>query len=263
MIEKAAGRAGWALAAVMVIGACAGAPPRREDRPPTIAGILQEIGEPAVVSAVLRQLPAGAAPDAPFLASIHELSVANAGARALNGVNMLPHLEILDASGNEIDDLTPLSGLKKLRRLSLWSNRLTSADLHALAGLPALEVLDLGGNQLNGLSGLPSPSALQVLSLAGNHVKDLRDLQPLPGLRRLVLDDNALTSLAGVERFPALELLSVKGNRISDLSALSAYPQLGAHLTINLKGNPFQCHDQRDVLASVIQKDVSIAMDCP
>ncbi len=68
--------------------------------------------------------------------------------------------------GNQITDLTPLTGLKSMFYLDLGENQI--ADLTPLAGLPILGVLRLDGNQITDLKPLASLLSLSYLDLSDN-----------------------------------------------------------------------------------------------
>lgn len=92
------------------------------------------------------------------------------------------------AAGKEAD-LNPLSGLSKLRKLTLTGNGIV--NLEPLAGLTDLKVLILyqsrGVHDLNPLSGLKN---LEILDLGGCSVDDLRPLSGLKNLKWIAVPNN-------------------------------------------------------------------------
>jgi len=143
----------------------------------------------------------------------------------LNEGEMLQDLQELDLSFNELhgDVLTPLSGLRRLRKLDL-SNNCVSSIPPDLGGLNSLRDLNLAANDLvqfdqwRALDSLPS---LQVLNLALNRVKRLQDDTAggsgsmFRSLLELDLSDNEFRSheaLLLVQSFPKLHTVYVTGN---------------------------------------------------
>ena len=103
----------------------------------------------------------------------------------------LKELRSLDVSDNEIEDLWPLAGLTALRRLDVSGNRI--ADLEPLAGLPRLEVLVVDANLVTDVGALVHLARLENLGLSDNAVADLEPLADLSLLRRLDLGGNPTT----------------------------------------------------------------------
>lgn len=87
--------------------------------------------------------------------SITLLACPNAGVQSLIGIEALTNLEQIELSGNDIDDLSPLLNLKKLRVLSIRNNKIR--NVNPLFSLPILRFISLQGNpeiscrQLDGL----------------------------------------------------------------------------------------------------------------
>ena len=132
-------------------------------------------------------------------------------------------------------DLTPLSGLVKLKSLSLSGGLAGGqvSDLSPLASLPALEQLDLRGQRVRDLSQVPNPSKLTYLDLWGNRVRDLGDLPSLPRMVHLGLQDNQIvdvTPLAAKFDPATLTTLDLAGNQITDATSLAPLGRNGAKL---------------------------------
>ncbi len=112
----------------------------------------------------------------------------DASARALtqiDSVDSLGGLEDLNLSGNQIEDLAPLRGLKKLVVLDLSHNRIT--NLIPLRGLQKLQFLNLGHNQIKSLDPLLALPELTGLVLTGNKDLELEGLKTMSSLQFLFL----------------------------------------------------------------------------
>jgi len=100
----------------------------------------------------------------------------------------------LDLSGNNITDITLLRHMTGLSMLNLENNNIV--DISPLENLQRLMILGLGHNRISDLTPLGGlGKSLAGLSLAGNPVKDLRQLRPLANLEALDLRGVAITDL--------------------------------------------------------------------
>jgi len=132
----------------------------------------------------------------------------------LNQLSVLSNLHYLQvnlwgnaAKTDPADELMlDLSGLKKMKDISLSGLQLQDSDLAFLEHLPLLESLmiqldPLNGTSLRHLRGLPELNRLYVSGLSDCTGEDLAHLNGLPKLRTLTLSgritDSALASLTG------------------------------------------------------------------
>ena len=102
---------------------------------------------------------------------------------------------------NLIEDLSPLSGLNKLKRLDLSGNRIAGlkknlVDVSSIdtgkSSVSALTHLNLSGNKLRGLSGINYFSNLLNLNVSKNSLIDLQGLSSLKKLLTLNASENQL-----------------------------------------------------------------------
>ena len=100
----------------------------------------------------------------------------------------LTDLTLLNLSGNQLTNVSGLSGLSTLVTLNLNSNQLT--DISPLSGLTALTTLGLGNNQLIDVSPLSGLAALKVLNLMSNKLTNISGLSNLSALTELHLHNN-------------------------------------------------------------------------
>ncbi|CAI0389631.1 unnamed protein product [Linum tenue] len=116
----------------------------------------------------------------------------------LEGLSVLPHLEILDLSFNKftgsilssigaLPSLRTLS-LKQLRVLDLWNNHFAGELPECLSNLTSLQILDLSDNRFTGdisLSPLGSLMSISELRLTYNSFKIPFSLSPFSNLSKL------------------------------------------------------------------------------
>jgi hypothetical protein len=138
------------------------------------------------------------------------------------------HFEALDISGNEIVDLSPLTGLK-LKELKLYDCDLIT-DLSPLQKLP-LEILDISGCDL-----ITNITPLQTIPLKELHlprkVESLSALRGMPLEHLDIADCKKLTDLSPLTDMPLKRLWMVYVP-VEDISALATTQlvQLNANCT--------------------------------
>ena len=181
------------------------------------------------------------------LARLRELRAPLANVADLAGLELAVNLVTLDLSGNEIADVSALSGLGALRAVDLAGNRL--AEVSALAGLAELAALDLSGNGLADVSALSGLAALTELDLSGNRIGDVSPLAGLAALTTLHLDGNAIADVSALGSLDRLSVLVLRGNAVGDISPLLDSGLAGADGYVDLRGNPLGDQQLDHVLA--------------
>ncbi len=172
------------------------------------------------------------------LNKVVQLDASGRGITSLDGIQYLHNLAILNLESNEIQDVSPLSSLKKLHTLNLGNNGITdlqSAHLDALSGLP-LRHLNLNYNVvifrsgqrtwLTDISIIGTFTSLEELTLIENQITDISPLSALTNLRLLDLSTNAITNIAPLAHTAALQSLSLANNDIHDITPLADLHQL-------------------------------------
>ena len=184
--------------------------------------------------------------------------------RDLSVLQFFPHFEELDVQPCEVADLSPLAGLRQLKKLGLSEPHLLGGhvvesmeelrnlpaletvslnlrapwpDLRALATLPALRMFSYHGNLL-ALRDVPMLPRAEVVKLDADFhlktpLKTARDLPEMPEVRRLQVE--GVASLDGIERCPRVVNLELTGT-FRDLSPLAALREL---TYVKLEGEQF------------------------
>ena len=153
--------------------------------------------------------------------------------RDLTGIGYFINLRELLAAFNNIDDISPLSGLSQLREINLGGTPV--GDISVLAGLTNLENLTLFGGRFRNISPLSGLKSLRSLHLGGI---PLVDLSPLAGLTNI---DHLYAGRCGIEDIGALAgmtnmyRLELSDNYISDLTPLAGMVNL---IMLKLSNNP-------------------------
>ena len=113
----------------------------------------------------------------------------------------LEHLQLLDLSGTQVQNIEPLAGLVTLRTLFLFRTQVQNIEL--LAGLVKLERLDLSSTQVQNIEPLAGLVNLDELSLSVTQVQNIEPLAGLVNLQELYLSRTRVQSiepLAGLEK---------------------------------------------------------------
>ncbi len=174
------------------------------------------------------------------------LRVIDKGIVDLTGLEHAMRLRSLVLPRNEIQDISPLSGLTGLVFLDLGNNQIS--DLSPLAGLENLELLGLSNNLIVDVSPLAGLVNLKNLTLIGNEISDL---SPLAGLENLWLC--ATTSVPAEEWMPDPNLRKAVRQKLSipvdipltptciehmnslDIRAMNITNLTGLEYTVNLR----------------------------
>lgn len=163
---------------------------------------------------------------------------AGLGVENLEGVEVFSNLEeiIIHGSGRwglgQIDDLSPLSGLKRLHTIEMYSSGLQT--LESIRDHTALERLVLIPCKLNDLSPLPTLSGLRhfncsLVTLDAPPIENFSPLGELNNLEELhlqahyTLREYGLSFLNGMT---SLRLLNLAENRIQDANGIQNLPFL-------------------------------------
>ena len=157
------------------------------------------------------------------------------GDEELGGLSRMTRLEILDLRGNDMTDLTPLSGLNHLKELRLSGDIEGNegiTDLTPLKDLSSLKVLHLPAANLEDLTPLSGLTRLEDLALtdpSGDHgfVEDITPLAPLVNLKELYLKIAVISDLTPLSGMTQLESLRIRAeNYVTDYSPLSEMKHL-------------------------------------
>ncbi len=170
--------------------------------------------------------------DFDYLANLRELDLSGNDLEDISALSGLTNLGWLDLRDNDLEDISALSGLTNLGWLDLRDNDLE--DISALSGLTNLGWLDLRDNDLEDISALSGLTNLGWLDLSGNAIVDISPLSGLTNLRWLYLYTSAIEDISPLSGLTNLGWLGLSGNAIVDISPLSALTNLRwLYLTAN------------------------------
>ena len=138
---------------------------------------------------------------------------------------------------NNISDITPLTNLANLTKLSLSDNQIR--DISPLASLTNLVMLHLANNQIDDITPLSNLVGLGTqewemiaeslhLDLGGNQITDITPLSNLTALKRLGLSDNQICDISPLANLTNLTTVYLWGNPLSSDSINIYVPELRA-----------------------------------
>ena len=141
----------------------------------------------------------------------------------LSTLSDLTNLTRLSLSNNDISNITPLSNLTNLTTLDLNDNFVSDSDITLLSGLTNLRSLNLGNNDISNITPLSNLTNLTTLNLNDNFVSDsdIALLSGLTSLEWLYLSNNDISNIAPLSDLTSLRSLYLGNNSISDISVLS------------------------------------------
>ena len=206
------------------------------------------------------------------LTSLTELYLSNNYLKELKIASDLSSLEVLDLGENGLESVPSELNLKKLRKLSLLGNRITTVEENDFVHLTRLEYIDLSKNLIRSVSSQAFQylNDLRVLNLATNSINKQSDLNfnllrnqlqldildlsdnrinffPFQllinqkNLKKLYLDYNQIDELTNemLQSLESVEELSISFNLINELKDGLFYYNQNLKL-INLHANKIQ-----------------------
>ena len=205
------------------------------------------------------------------MAKLTGLEAINANITDLTGLEHATNLTALFLSaervGNEwqnsnaVSDLSPLSGLTNLTRLTINFDTLT--DISPLSGLTNLTELYLWDNSITDISAVAGLTNLTGLSLGSNNITDISPLAGLTNLTGLWLNGNNITDISALVDLTNLATLWLGWNNITDLSPLVANTGLGSGDTVNVRGNPLNRASIETHIPTLQGRGVTVEFDIP
>ena len=151
----------------------------------------------------------------------------------LTPLSEMPNLRkvTLDNCAVTPDGIKELSKATQITHLTLDNNHLQSVE--ALSGMTSLTYLSLCNNQMTGVKGLEKLEKFTTLILVGNQISDLSGISQMKSLTELSLAQNKLSSLMGINAQPALKKLDISDNKLSSLSGIGQLSTLETLIAVD------------------------------
>ena len=161
----------------------------------------------------------------------------------IRGIEKLINLEYVKILTGKIYDYTPLSQLKKLKKLRIHAENMTCLDesFALLTNLETLEIvetkltdvspveqlvnlksLDLLENQIEFLpKNIGNLQQLEFLAFSHNNVQDITPLKSLTNLKKLFFHYNYIEDISPIKCLVNLTRLGAQGNQIKDIAPVT------------------------------------------
>lgn len=141
-------------------------------------------------------------------------------AKSFADLKYLPYLEELTIQNGHASDLSTISSLAKLTKLSIINTTVSADDLVVIGALPKLERLTLSNCNLSTTAGLEKATNLRYLDLSNNTIRNISGLAALSGLQEVYLQNNALNDLSSLSAIKTITKLNVSGNSLSSIAPI-------------------------------------------
>lgn len=169
----------------------------------------------------------------------------------ISALQYFKNLKSLDLSYHQVEDLSPLAGMKSLEALYYFdarsvkdfsalseltgmmdliiaSDSFTNADMQKLAGMTKMELLWIqGGKGLTDISAVANFKNLYRLNIENSGVSDLSPVAGITSLVEVYLLGSDVSDVSPLKDLVNLKSLYLEGSPVTDYSPLKGiYPQL-------------------------------------
>lgn len=136
----------------------------------------------------------------------------------LSPLSSLTELTKISFSGNQVTDLLPLASLKNLNNITAINNNI--ATLEPLANLSNIQYICLDGNKLSSIQEISNWVNLRDMSFANNVIEQIPNLELLQSLETVNLSGNKIKSLVGLPNIESLTKLEIDNNGLTSLEGI-------------------------------------------
>lgn len=141
---------------------------------------------------------------------------------ALEDISCLKYAENLKTcylDNTNVSDLTPIAGLKNLKRLYIYNNEKVT-DISALKDLTQLTILDISETKVTDITSLATLKNLERLDISKTDITNISAIGNLKDLKWLNMNDTKVTDISALESATALRYFLAKNTGISDITPL-------------------------------------------
>ena len=172
----------------------------------------------------------------------------------LDGLQCFQNLTSLSLTGQSFKDISEISALKNIQKISLVDTHVVSID--SFKNLSKVNELTISNTKtLQSVTGVEEMTKLEYLDLSDNGIVNVEDLDQLVNLKELRLNNNEMISFPSISNLIYLETLILDDNNIealtNDLSGLIGLK------TFSAKNNRIEGISALDTLTSLEFLDLS------
>lgn len=141
---------------------------------------------------------------------------------ALEDISCLKYAENLKTcylDNTNVSDLTPIAGLKNLKRLYIYNNEKVT-DISVLKDLTQLTILDISETKVTDITSLATLKNLERLDISKTDITNISAIGNLKDLKWLNMNDTKVTDISALESATALRYFLAKNTGISDITPL-------------------------------------------
>lgn len=171
--------------------------------------------------------------------------------KSLKGIEVFKNLETLNFPDNEIEDITPLQNLTKLKGIGLNGNKIK--NIASLSKLTNLYQLVLDHNQIEDISALKNLTNLQEVNLGYNCISDV---SPLDGkkMNNLYLNNQTVTGTITNEatgiKLPKIFQQALDPNSLGYMNIIE-YNNQGTNCSTDSKGNTIKLTKDSEAIHTI------------
>ncbi|MBC1605506.1 hypothetical protein HCJ39_12360 [Listeria rocourtiae] len=157
------------------------------------------------------------------LDGIGSLIIKNEKLSSIKGIERLTNITGIQITNTLLADLTPLSGLNKLKDLNIPYNKIKSIE--GIGRLPVLKNLYLQGNQISDI-GMLENTNIRNLNMYDNQITSLNGVEKLSELTQLDVGKNQIKDIAPLKTLTNLTILRLNSNQITDITPIKSFVNL-------------------------------------
>lgn len=159
-----------------------------------------------------------------YMKNLSEIIISNNNLTDLSVLSGLTQLEKLTFHNNNVKDLSFVKNMTKLKVIGAENNGIK--NISALSKLTKLEEIWLRGNNISNISYLKNCVKVTRLSLSENPISDISVLSGMKKLKELHLGSCGIKSIKPLKSCTKLEIVLLYDNSITDLTPLTGCKKL-------------------------------------
>ncbi|MCL2041108.1 MAG: hypothetical protein FWG84_03590 [Bacteroidales bacterium] len=136
----------------------------------------------------------------------------------LSPLTKMTGLTRISLSNNDVTDLTPIRNLNKLEALKISQTKIT--DLSPISFLINLKEIDLSESAVTDISSLSDNLGLNIVNISNTRIQDITPLASLPSLVELRIDGTPVPDLKPLSKATSLQILTLNNTQIQDLTPI-------------------------------------------